>query len=134
MLFLNELKFQTNAAVNLRRSLKDISLPAVKAVLGQKGIVEGMDYSGEPVLAALRAVPDSPWFLVARENTTEVFAPLHEQLWLTILLTSALLVGAGAGVGAAWRQQRVQFYKERYRAERGPGRNSPPSSHPPTIQ
>ena len=65
-LFLNELKFETNTALNLRISLANTNVPAVKAVLGQTGIVEGMDYRGEPALAALNAIPDSPWSLVAK--------------------------------------------------------------------
>src|ERR1035437_1257825 len=113
--FLNELRFQTNTALNLRSSLENTNMPAVKAALGQKGIVEGADYRGVPVLAALRAVPDSPWFLVARMDTAEVYAPLRERLWLTILLVSLLLISAGAGIGVIWRHQRVQFYKERYK-------------------
>ena len=111
--FLNELKFQTNTALTLRIPLDKTNRPAVKAVLGQKGIVEGADYRGVPVLAALRAIPDSPWFLVARMDTAEVYAPLRERLWTIILLVSALLLCAGAGASAIWRHQRVQFYKER---------------------
>jgi hypothetical protein len=76
-LFLNELKFQTNTALNLRISLANTNVPAVKAVLGQEGIVEGTDYRGVPVLAALHAIPDSPWFLVARMDTAEVYAPMR---------------------------------------------------------
>ena len=114
VLFLNELKFGTNTALNRRIPLTFENVPAVKAVLGHKGIVEGMDYRGEPVLAALQAIPDSPWFLVARIDTAEVYAPLRERLRLTIVLVGLLLVSAGAGLGAIWRHQRVQFYKERY--------------------
>jgi PAS domain S-box-containing protein len=113
-LFLNELKFGTNTALNLRIPLANTNAPAVKAVLGQEGIVEGMDYRGVPVLAALHAIPDSPWFLVAKMDTAEVYAPLRERLRLTILLVSLLLISAGAGMGAIWRHQRVRFYKERY--------------------
>jgi len=43
-LFLNELKFQKNTALNLRVPLGNKELPAVKAALGQEGIVEGIDY------------------------------------------------------------------------------------------
>jgi PAS domain S-box-containing protein len=114
--FLNELKFQTNTALNLRTSLENTSMPAVKAALGQEGIVEGPDYRGVPVLAAVRAVADSPWFLVARMDITEVDAPLRERLWQVAVLMGALLFGAGASVGLVWRRQRAQFYKERVRA------------------
>ena len=117
VLFLNELKFQTNTALNLRLPLTSKDVPVVKAAFGQEGIVEGTDYRRVPVLAAVRAVPDSPWFLVARMDVAEVFAPQREHLWPTVFLVSALLIGAGVGVGAIWWQQRAQFYKERYRAE-----------------
>ena len=110
-LFLNESKFQTNTALNLRISIVNTNVPAVKAVLGQEGIVEGVDYRGEPVLAALQAIPDSPWFLVAREDTAEVYAPLHERLRLTFLLVCLMLICAGAGIAALWRHQRSSSTK-----------------------
>ena len=113
-LYLNELKFETSTALNLRIPLENTNVPAVKAVLGQEGIVEGRDYRGELALADLQAVPDSPWFLVARINAAEVYAPLNERLRLTILFVSLLLIGAGLGISAIRRRQRLQFYKEQY--------------------
>ncbi|MGB7749690.1 MAG: PAS domain S-box protein [Verrucomicrobiia bacterium] len=116
-LFLNELKFRTNTALNLRISLENTNIPAVKAVLGQIGIVEGTDYRGEPVLAALQAIPDSPWFLVARMDAGEIYAPLRSRLKLTILCVGLLLISLALGIGAIWRQQRVRFYREKYEIE-----------------
>lgn len=115
-LFLNELKFQKDSALNLRIPLGSQNVLAVKAVLGQEGLVKGVDYRGVPVLGALRAVPDSPWFLVARMDIAEAFAPLRERAWVTILLIGSLLLGAGGGIGFVWRHQRAHFYRERYRA------------------
>ena len=114
--FLNELRFQTNTALSLRVSLEKTGFSAVRAVLGQKGIVEGLDYCGCPTIADVRAVPNSPWFLVARIDSAEVYAPLHERLWLTVLLAGLLLISAGALAGLLWRQQHVQVYKERAQA------------------
>ena len=114
VLYLNELKFQTNTALNLRISLENTNVPAVKAVLGQKGIVEGTDYRGAPVLAALQAVPDSPWFLVARMDTAEVFAPMRARLWQVVVMICALLFGSAACVGLIWRHQRARFYQAKY--------------------
>ena len=112
-LFLNDLRFRTNTALKLRIPLERTSSPAVKAALGQEGVIEGTDYRGVPVVAALRAIPDSPWALVACMDTAEVYAPLRERLWMTVLLMGALLLGAGAGVGLLWRQQRIRFYREK---------------------
>ena len=116
VLFLNTLRFQKNTALALRSSLEDKHMPAVKAVLGQSGIVEGTDYRGVPVIAAVRAIPDSPWFLVARMDTAEIYAPLRERMWMMIVLIGALFLSAGAITGLIWRQQRIGFYKERYQA------------------
>jgi PAS domain S-box-containing protein len=114
VLFLNELKFRTNTALNLRVSLENTNLPAVMAILGQEGVVEGADYRGEPSLAALHAVPDSSWFLVTKMDTAEVYAPLRERLQLTVLLAGLLLISTALGIGAIWRHQRSRFYKERF--------------------
>ena len=117
VVFLNDLRFQTNAALNLRRSLEQTNLLAVKAVLGQTGIVEGVDYRNEPVIGDLSAVPGSPWFLVAREDVAEVFAPARERFWQVVYMLGVLLLAAGAGLGLIWRQMRVRFYREKFEAE-----------------
>jgi PAS domain S-box-containing protein len=116
-LFLNDLKFKKGAALSLRIPLESSDAPAVKAALGQEGIVEGIDYRGVPVIADVRAIPDSPWFLVARMDISEVYGPLRERLGMVVLFICALLLSAGAGVGLVWRQQRARFYRERYEAE-----------------
>jgi PAS domain S-box-containing protein len=117
VVFLNDLRFQTNTALNLRISLANTNVPAVKAVLGQAGVVEGEDYRGVPVIADLRAVPGSPWFLVAREDVSEVFAPARERFWQVVSMLGVLLLAAGAGLGLVWRQLRVRFYREKFEAE-----------------
>ena len=119
VLFLNELKFDKNTALTLRVPLDPSSeSPAVKAVLGKKGIVEGRDFRGKPVLADVREVPDSPWFVVARMDLSEVYDPARERLWWMVSLVCVLLIAAGTGVGLAWRHQRARFYRERYEVER----------------
>jgi PAS domain S-box-containing protein len=115
-LFLNELRFQKNAPLKLRIPLDNTDVPAVKAALGQEGIVDGKDYRGEAVIAALRAVPNSPWFLVARMDRSELYAPVRERLWMTIVVVGLLLFGSGAAVGLIWRQQQARFYRERHEA------------------
>jgi len=111
VVFLNELRFQTGTALNLRFPLENTQFPAVKAVLGQTGIVEGVDYRGVPVIADVRAVPGSPWFLVAKIDTTEVYAPLRERLWQTESFFGVLIVASGAALGLVWWHQRLRYYR-----------------------
>jgi diguanylate cyclase (GGDEF)-like protein/PAS domain S-box-containing protein len=116
VVFLNDLRFQQDTALKLRVPLEKVELPAVKAVMGQEGIVEGKDYRGVPVIAAIRSIPDSPWFISSRMDLSEVYGPLKERLWLMIILVVALLIGVGAGIGLVWRQQNIRFYRERHAA------------------
>lgn len=116
VLFLNQLRFQPDAALTYRIKLEKTEIASVKAVLGQSGIVEGRDYRGTPTIAYVRAIPDSPWFLVSKIDSTEVYAPLRERLWLTIIFVGVVLLGGGLGIVLTWRQQRVMFYKEKLHA------------------
>jgi hypothetical protein len=116
VLFLNELRFKKDSALNLRIPLGRGETPAVQAVLGHEGIVQGRDYRGVPVIAAVRGIPGSPWFLVARMDIAEVYAPVREQRWLVLGLVGALLLSSAFGVGLVWRQQRLVFYKEKSKA------------------
>jgi PAS domain S-box-containing protein len=112
-LYLNDLKFQNNSALKLRISLNHTNVPAVMAVLGREGIMEGRDYRGASVIAVLRSIPGSPWFLEARIDHAEVFAPLRKRLLETIFVFGALLLASGAGL--VWGHQSIRFYRERYR-------------------
>lgn len=111
-LFLNDLRFNRGAALNLRIPLDRVEVPAVMAVRGRTGGVEGVDYRGIPVLANLRAIPDSPWYLVARVDSEEVYRPLRERVRVTVLLVFALLLSAACGLGVVWKQRNVRFYRE----------------------
>ena len=111
VLYLNQLRFQADTALNLRFSLDNTQLPSVEAVLGKEGIVEGVDYSGAQVLAAILPVPNSPWFLVAKTEIVEVYAPLRERLWETMVFFGALLATTSGGLILVWRQQRLRYYR-----------------------
>ncbi len=119
VLFLNRLKYRADPPLSVRIPLDaKAMIPAVQAVLGREGIMEGTDYRGVPVLAHVRAVPGSPWHLVARMDLSEVGAPVRERLRLTVFLVVALLLAAATGVALLWRRQRARFYREQYEAEK----------------
>lgn len=106
VVFLNELKFQKGTALKLRFPLHQNNLPAARAVRGEERVMEGIDYRGMPVVAALRAIPDSPWFMVARMDREEIYAPIRKQLLLLILMVCALLFAATAAGWVFWQRQR----------------------------
>ncbi|HEX3052958.1 MAG TPA: PAS domain S-box protein [Aggregatilineaceae bacterium] len=118
VLFLNPLRFQPDAALNLRIPLTQKDVPAVRAVLGVKGIVEGKDYRGVEVLSALETIPDSPWFIVAKVDRTEVFADWQVRLLpiLGMILGSLITVGTVGGV--IWQRNQTFQYRKLFEAEK----------------
>ena len=118
VLFLNELRFRRDTALRLRLPLSTEGLPAAAAARGDQGPFEGRDYRGVPVLAVNRAIPETPWSMVAKIDSEEVYAPLREET-RTIMAFVALLIGA-AGIGLAylWRVQTSRFFLQRYEEEK----------------
>jgi len=106
VIFLNPLRFSPDAALNRKIPLARQEIPAVKAVLGQSGIITGRDYRDEPVIAHLNQIPDTPWFLVTKIDLSELYIPLRERLTTMVLVVMLLLLGAAAGIFLLWRWQR----------------------------
>jgi PAS domain S-box-containing protein len=112
-LFLNDLRFRPDAALAMSVPLSPGSdVPSVRAVLGQAGFFDGMDYRGVHVLAALRRVPDSPWFLIAKVDVAEAFAPMQGKIWQVAAVICIMILGAGAGVGSIWWAEILRFRRQ----------------------
>jgi len=115
VVFLNDLKFQKDAALNLRAPMNGTkAIPAIKAALGEEGIVEALDYRGVPVIAAIRTIHGSPWFMVTRMDQSEAYAPLRERLLIMVILVGLLIIGMGTGFVIMWKQQNLKFYREKF--------------------
>ncbi|MFO7769592.1 MAG: PAS domain S-box protein [bacterium] len=118
VLFLNDLRFDSDAALQRRIPLERSELPAAMAVRGAEGIVTGTDYRGVRVAAAVRSIPDSPWHLVTRMDTREIYAPLRDRLWNVVLMVAVMLIGVGTVLWAVWQRRGKLYYRELYQAER----------------
>ena len=108
VVFLNELRHQKNTALVLRSPLSRQGLPAAMVARGQEGVAEGFDYRGVSVLAALRRIPGSPWFLVAKIDQEEIYAPILMETRLIAILVAVLVLGVAVSVGFLWRGQHLQ--------------------------
>ena len=107
VLFLNVPRPGGGASL-LRQPLGQSELPAAMAVLGSQTETEGVDYRGVPVIAALRKIPDSGWFLVAKMEQQEIYAPLRKLAWLVAGAIIVLVTLTGAAMGLWWRSQRAK--------------------------
>ncbi len=117
VLFLNDLRFWPHAALKLRIPLTKTAVPAVMAILGKRGLVEGEDYRGVPVLADILPIPGSPWFMIAEENTSEVFAAWRFQSFLLLALFLGLMVSIGTAGLMFWQQEKRAHFQALYVSE-----------------
>lgn len=117
VVFLSPGRSSLDRPLQRRESTGQEDVAAVQAALGTRGIVDGRDSEGVPVLAAAVAVPNTDWVLLAQESQAEMFAPLRDRLWATVAIVGALLVAAAATVGLLWRQQAAAHYRTLFLAE-----------------
>jgi PAS domain S-box-containing protein len=115
-LYLNELKFRKDSALNLRVPLTNERIPAVMAALGREGVVEGVDYRGVPTIAAIRKIPDSSWSIVARMDLVEANAPHQTSQKLMIAFICTLIALMMAIFWLLWRRQIERAYREKVEA------------------
>lgn len=85
------------------------NLPSVQAVLGKVGIVSGVDYRGVAVLADVRPVPGSPWFIESEMDMAEVFADQPRRLALVGIITGLLILLAGLVIVSLYRARQVRI-------------------------
>jgi PAS domain S-box-containing protein len=105
VVYLNELRHQHGTALVLRRSINDQSLPAAAGVRGVANVMEGVDYRGAPVLATTRAIPGTPWFLIAKIDTREAYAPIRSEMRRTGLLVGLLMMTVALAGAYLWRER-----------------------------
>ncbi len=114
--FLNPTRFDPEAALNLYLPSSDSQVIAVKAILGTRGIVEGLDYRRQPVVSAVYDVPNTPWILIARMDKAEIYAPARTRLWQTVVFFGFLILALGSSLGLFWRGNRMREYKDKLTA------------------
>ncbi|MGC8657641.1 MAG: PAS domain S-box protein [Desulfomonilaceae bacterium] len=118
VLFLNSLRFNPKAALSLRVPLTDTSVPAVQVVLGKTGMFQGLDYRGVDVLADLRSIANSPWFIVTKVDSSEILAEARYRGKVIALFAVIVILSASGLTAYLFRVRQTRLYRELYRTER----------------
>lgn len=109
VLFLNALRHIPDPPMSVRRPVEDPDLPAARAIRGEIGVQEGLDYRGVPVLAASRPIPGTDWIMVAEIDIDEVYDPLRRIAIATATVVAVCLFAAASGIGFWWMRQRARM-------------------------
>jgi signal transduction histidine kinase len=93
ILYVNPLRHDPHAAMERRVSIGGaIGLAVQKAVAGETGIGQTIDYRGKKVVAAWRPVPSLGWGLVAKMDSEEAFAAITNLQHLVMMVLAVVLV------------------------------------------
>jgi len=113
ILFLNEMRHRVQPAMSHRVPLwGSQDMPAAQAARGVEGLVAGLDYRGEPVLAALHQVPGMAWGMVAKVDEAEVYGPLRKRVWIGGIGLIGVVVIVAAGLGMMVRQHDAEMIRK----------------------
>ncbi len=113
IVFLNELRHRKNTALRLKFSITDTLLPATKAALGITGITEGIDYRGVKVLADIKKVPGTSWFIVAKADMDEIYRPVRILSYGILGFTVLFVLIAALIIYLIWKRQVYKLELER---------------------
>ena len=118
VVFLNDMRHRPGSALTVRNAITQTNQATVKAVLGTVGPTEGVDYRGVEVLADLRPVPNSNWFLVAKLDADEVWAEARYRAGVAVSLITLMILGGAGGVAAYYRKQQATQFRGLYESMR----------------
>ncbi|MBN2339061.1 MAG: PAS domain S-box protein [Acidobacteria bacterium] len=114
---LSNLHDRRDTAPSERLLMSQHERPGVMAAHGIRGFVRGRDYREVRVAAVLLDVPDTPWFLVAKIDEEEAFAPGRWSSILILTLTGAIVVSILFLGLARWQQEKKERYQGLFRSE-----------------
>ncbi len=117
VVFLNDLRHRSESALSLRLPMTRTDVPAVQAALGRQGAFEGRDYRDVEVMADLRSLPGSPWFLVAKVDREEILAEARRRAILIALFVGAFVLLVGTVTAYAYRRRQVGLLRDLYDSE-----------------
>ena len=118
VLYLSTRHSSPRPAKLLERSAHEMLLPAALGVSGNFTPLEGIDYAGHSVLAVTRPIPRSPWYLQAKVDQEEIFAPLRTEASMVIGVTGALLLMTAALAAFFWHQNSISYVMRIQEAEK----------------
>jgi PAS domain S-box-containing protein len=117
VVYLSDLRHEPDAAVRLRRSMKDPDLPAAMGLRGHEDVREGVDYRGEAVLATGRPILGSPWVLEVKIDQREAYAAMRREVWQSVTLIVLVILSLALGWGFFSWQRRSELLGRALEAE-----------------
>jgi diguanylate cyclase (GGDEF)-like protein/PAS domain S-box-containing protein len=106
-------------------SLESFRRGTSKKALGEEGLVEGTDYRGRQVLAFIKAVPGTPWLVIAKVDLEELTEDTAGFYRLLTAISAGFVLLCGVLLALLWRRtmaaQKAQEAARRETADKNMG-------------
>jgi PAS domain S-box-containing protein len=117
VLYVSELRHKKGGALTARVPLSRRDVPAVQAVLGQRGLVRGRDYRDVKVISFVEAVPDTGWIMISKIDEDEAFTEVRRDLILLLTLLLFLIALMSTVMGVLWQRNQKAHYRALFEME-----------------
>jgi PAS domain S-box-containing protein len=115
--YLNRQRHLEGGGINMRMPVTDNKLPSSMAVQGINKTTKGIDYRGIAVVAAMKKIPGTPWYLITKIDRGEIYTSLADKIGQIVIIIILVIITSGLLLVFLWWNQRVRFYKGKYEAE-----------------
>lgn len=117
VLFLNKLRHVENIPGQFKKSLESPELIDKNILTEGETFVEGRDYRNEPVMAAIRHIRGTVWWMVSKMDLKEAYEIVRIRT-MSIYVIAGLIVIIFAGItGIFWYRTEREYYRQIGRAE-----------------
>ena len=108
---LNDFRHSSGGALNPRER---IAMPRLSddRDLGAGWLHNRPDYRGVPSIGAFRDIQGSAWYLAAKVDQDEVYAPPPRIWWDLALMVVLIAIATAAGAGYIWRNEQLRAHRE----------------------
>lgn len=117
VVFLNPLRHVQAQPMSVRRPI-DADLVASRAARGQAGLVQAGDYRNVPVVADLRPVPATAWYMVTKVDVDEIFAQARRRGLAVLAMTATAALALVTAALALRAMRRRNAWRTRFQQER----------------
>ena len=116
VVYLTRVKYSESTGV-MRESMTGEKLAGAMALQSVHESTDAIDYRGVKVVAAMKKVPELPWYLVAKVDREEILGTLNIEMRQIFMITFLFILITALLSGLLWWNQRVRFYRGKYEME-----------------
>ncbi len=116
--YLNNIEGHANSELNFKISLNQKNMPSVKAILGFKGITDGVDYLGNKVLAHVAPIKGTNWFLEVKVDKSTLYYSLNVKVFFIALFNLLSILVFGFVLSLIYQSRQKNIYMELFVKEK----------------